>query len=181
MGLSDKLLKIHAALEQRRIPHAFGGAIALAYWTEDPRATSDIDLNVFAPPEKADPVLAALPKGIAVTAKGRALIARDGQARLFWDRTPVDLFFDNHPIHAAAAGHQAIVEFAGTRIPILGPVELALFKALFDRTKDWADIEAMIAARRLDPDAVRSLLEELIGADDVRLARLAEAEIRAGR
>ncbi|MBA2763922.1 MAG: hypothetical protein H0U42_04460 [Thermoleophilaceae bacterium] len=181
MSLPDKLLEIHAALEQHGIPHAFGGAIALAYWTTDPRGTSDIDLNVFAPPEEADQVLAALPEGIVITARARALIARDGQARLFWDQTPVDLFFDNHPIHARAAGHHVIVEFSGTRIPILGPIELALFKALFDRTQDWADIEAMIASLRLDPDAVRDLLLELIGAEDERFARLDEAQVRAER
>ena len=40
-------------------PHAFGGALALAYHAE-PRATVDIDLNVFIPVERADEVLAPL-------------------------------------------------------------------------------------------------------------------------
>ena len=40
------MLAIDAALA--KIPHAFGGALALAYYAE-PRATIDIDLNLFIP------------------------------------------------------------------------------------------------------------------------------------
>ncbi len=179
--LADKLLEIHAALADAGIPHAFGGAIALAYWTDDPRGTSDIDLNLFVPAEEAAPALAALPDEITIAAKDRQQIARDGQARLTWAGTPVDVFFNSHPIHAIAAERQVIVEFEGTQIPILGPVELALFKALFDRTRDWADIEAMIESRRLDPDVLRDQLRGLIGEDDPRYVRISDAEIRADR
>ena len=41
------------------IPHAFGGALALAYYAE-PRATIDIDLNVFVPPDQFPAVAAPL-------------------------------------------------------------------------------------------------------------------------
>jgi hypothetical protein len=71
------------------------------------------------------------------------------------------------------------VPFAGTRIPVLGPVELAAFKAMFDRTRDWADIEAMVGASTLDVDAVRATLQALLPADDERFARLDEAVRRA--
>jgi hypothetical protein len=73
------------------------------------------------------------------------------------------------------------VPFASTRIPVLGPVELAVFKVMFDRTRDWADIEAMIQAGTLDLDAVRVALTGLVGEDDERFARLDEAVRRAGR
>ena len=43
----------------RAIPHAFGGALALAYYAE-PRATIDIDLNVFVPAERFAEVAAPL-------------------------------------------------------------------------------------------------------------------------
>src|SRR5204863_1906096 len=107
-------------------------------------------------------------------------IARDGQIRLWWDEVPVDLFFDYVPIHADAARNRRRVPFAGTRIPVLGPTELAVFKVMFDRTRDWADIEAMLAARTLDVEAVRAELTTLIDAGDERFARLDEAQRRAG-
>ncbi len=106
-------------------------------------------------------------------------IARDGQIRLWWDETPVDLFFDYEPLHADAARNRKTVPFADTRIPVLGPVELAAFKAMFDRTRDWADIEAMVGASTLDVDAVRETLETLLPAGDERFARLDEAVRRA--
>jgi hypothetical protein len=62
---------------------------------------------------------------------------------------------------------------------VLGPIELAVFKANFDRTRDWADVEAMVAAETLDVDTVREHLQRLLGADDPRLARLDEA-VRRG-
>jgi hypothetical protein len=45
---------------------------------------------------------------------------------------------------------------------------------MFDRTRDWADIEAMIAAETLDVDSVRAQLVSLAGPEDARVARLDE-------
>ncbi len=180
MTLAERLVVLHRALARRRIPHAFGGAIALAYWTLDPRGTSDIDVNVFVAADDCSHALGALPDGIARPAGIEQVVARDGQVRLLWDETPVDLFFDYVPIHADAARHRRTVPFSGTRIPILGPVELAVFKAMFDRTRDWADIEAMLTADTLDLDAVRTALRRMIADDDARFGRLRDAERRAG-
>jgi hypothetical protein len=178
-SLPEKLVAIHRALARRRLPHAFGGAIALAYWTSDPRGTSDIDVNIFVPSGDAARALAALPEEIAQPEGLAELIAREGQTRLWWEETPVDVFFDYHPMHAAAAEHKAVVPFAGTKIPILGATELAVFKAMFDRTRDWADIEAMIAAGTLDLRAVKAGLRKLVPKGDERFARLDEAVRRA--
>lgn len=175
MTLAERVLALHRALASSRIPHAFGGAIALAYWTLDPRGTSDLDVNVFLPAGAAHPALDALPDGVARPDGTAAVIARNGQVRLWWDQTPVDLFFDYVDIHADAARHARIVPFAGAAIPVLGPVELAVFKAMFDRTRDWADIEAMLAAGTLDVDAVRAALDTMLDAGDARFPRLAAA------
>lgn len=180
MSLPERLLELHRSLTDHRIPHAFGGAIALAYWTRDPRGTSDIDVNIFLPAAEAQRGLAALPEGIGQPAGTAEAISRDGQIRLWWGETPVDLFFSYEPVHDDAARHRQVVPFAGERIPILGPTEVAIFKAAFDRTRDWADIEAMVEAGSLDAPAVREAVEELLGAEDPRLARLDEAVRRAG-
>ena len=179
MTLAERVVALHRALSRRGIPHAFGGAVALAYCTLDPRGTSDIDLNLFVPAEEAATGLAALPDGVAQPPGTEEAIARDGQVRLWWDDTPLDLFFDYAPVHAEAARNRRTVPFSDTRIPVLGPTELAVFKAMFDRTRDWADIEAMVAARSVDMDAVREELQQMLAEDDPRFARLAEAESRA--
>ena len=179
MNLAERLLALHASLEAAGIDHAFGGAIALAYWTLEPRGTRDIDINVFVPSEDAPTVLEALPDGVLHDEKSIATIRRDGQVRLWWEDTPVDLFFDNLPVHEEAARHRRMVPFEGEQIPVLGPAELALFKVMFDRTRDWADIEAMIEAENLDIAALRAGIAEFVGTDDPRLARLDDAVRRA--
>ena len=177
MTLPQKLLALHAALKRARIAHAFGGAIALAYCTLDPRGTSDIDLNIFIPATDAGRALRALPPEVERPEGIEDVLAREGQTRLWWGETPLDLFFNYEPIHVQAAANARNVPFEGTEIPVLGPVELAVFKAMFDRTRDWADIEAMSAAGTLDSDAVRAELRRL--AADERIARFDEA-VRRG-
>src|SRR4051812_37821006 len=175
MTLPERVVALHRALAKPRIPHAFGGAIALAYWTQDPRGTNDIDLNIFIPAEDAGRALRKLPAGVERPPDAEGTISRDGQMRLWWDEIPVDVFFDYADVHEAAARHRRTVPFAATRIPVLGPVELAVFKVMFDRTRDWADIEAMLAAGTLDLDAVRSGVRTLVDAGDHRFARLDDA------
>ena len=172
MTLPERIVAIHRSLSKAGIPHAFGGAIALAYATLDPRGTSDVDVNIFTPASTPERALVALPEGIEQPPETAEVIARDGQIRLWWGETPIDLFFDYVPLHDEAARHRRTVPFEGEQIPVLGPVELAVFKAMFDRTRDWADLEAMVEAGTLDMPAVRSAVAALVDPDDHRLERL---------
>lgn len=171
-SLVERIVAIHRALDAAAVPHAFGGALALAWCTERARGTIDIDVNLFVPHTDADDVLAALPPGIAVTDTDRAHLARDGQTRLWWDTTPVDVFFNTTEFHAAAARRSRVQRFAGADVPFLSCRDLAVFKAFFDRTKDWADLEEMAAAGALDVEAVLGTLVRYLGGDDHRVARV---------
>jgi len=171
--LVEKLLAIHDALRERSLPHAFGGAIALAYCVEEPRGTRDLDLNVFCDAAEAAKVLAALPDGVRVTDKDVAAVKRDGQARLFWDGVPVDVFLDNIPLHREVAAAIVWVPLADRTIPVLDCASLVVFKSLFDRTKDWADIEAVAVAAPEDVVAAAATIAGLVGTDDPVHERLA--------
>ena len=46
--LPEKVVAIHCGQEEAKLPHAIGGTLALAYYAE-PRATVDIDINLFVP------------------------------------------------------------------------------------------------------------------------------------
>jgi hypothetical protein len=173
--LPDKVIAIHEALTAADIAHALGGALALAYYAT-PRATIDIDINVFVPAERWQEVIGALsPLGIATDDLDSEALQRDGQCRLWWGDNAVDLFFAYDPFHAEMKTQTRRVPFAGGTVIILSPEHLAVCKAMFDRRKDWIDIEQMlISADELDIDAVEGWLERMVGRNDPRLARLAE-------
>lgn len=174
ISLPEKVIEIHRALAASKIHHAIGGAIALAYYAE-PRATVDIDVNVFVHVGGWSQVRDALaPLGVDVEIDDEAL-KRDGQTRLWWDRNPVDLFFSYDPFHDDMRDATRRVPFGDDRLPILGPEHLMICKAVFDRPKDWLDIEAMfVVTDPLDVGKVESWLERLVGPDDQRLAKLGE-------
>jgi len=170
--LGDRLLAVDEALDQAGLAHAFGGAIALAYCTEEPRGTRDLDVNVFASPDRAAEVLGAMPAGTAVTARDVESAERDGQVRVWWEETPIDVFLDTLAFHRETAVGVRKVPFEGRTIPVLGCEALVVFKAMFDRTRDWADIEAVVAAQPAAAAAGLSSLTVLIGPDEARARRL---------
>lgn len=174
-SLPEKVLVIHEAFGDARIPYALGGALALAYYA-DPRATIDIDVNVFLPTERWRSVIDVLGDlGIDSGELEPVALERDGQCRLWWGNNAVDLFFAYDPIHDEMQKQARRVPFAGITVPILGPEHLAVCKAMFDRRKDWLDIEQMlIATDELDVPEIESWLSRMVGADDPRLARLQE-------
>jgi hypothetical protein len=171
-SLVDKIGALADALSAAAIAHAFGGALALAYATEEPRGTRDIDVNVFVGPDEADAVFHALPAAVAWSASDVETVRRDEQVRLWWDDTPVDVFFAAHPFHLAAGARARPVQFTGRTIRVLAPVDLATFKVLFDRPKDWVDIATMLDSGTLDLAAVVDEVAALLGGDDPRVARL---------
>jgi hypothetical protein len=171
-GLPDKIVSLHRALADATIPHAFGGALALAWCTERARGTIDIDVNVFVDAAEAARVLGVLPEGVAWDDEDQARIERDGQVRLWWEATPVDLFLNTTEFHLQAGARARVETFAGVDIPFLSCLDLAVFKAFFNRTKDWADLEEMVAAGTLDVDRAVGVLSRYLGPTDERIERL---------
>lgn len=170
--LVAKIVTLHKALRRAKLPHAFGGALALAWCTERARGTVDIDVNVFLPAAEFQAVLDALPRAVTVTTADVDLLRRDGQVRVWWEKTPLDLFLNSTDLHAPMSERVRWESFAGESLPFLSCHDLALFKAFFNRTKDWADLEAMHAAGTLDIARVRTTVAEYLGADDERVRRL---------
>ena len=174
-GLSSRIVAVHEMLDSMRVPHQFGGAIALA-WYRSPRATTDIDLNVTLAPQEAEPVLGALSHlGVTVSPSDRATIERDGQARLDWDGSYLDLFFATLDLHREMATSARQVTFGPVHIPILSPEHLIVCKAVFDRPKDWVDIEEIVGwGTDVDGTAVLRWIDELLGVDSAQYERLTE-------
>jgi hypothetical protein len=172
MRLPRKIVALHESLAKADVRHAFGGALALAWCTQQARGTIDIDLNVFIDKADAAAALDALPRGVHWTDEDRVEIERSGQTRLWWDETPVDIFFNTTSFHGRVATHVRLEPFEGRELPFLSCTDLAVFKAFFARTRDWADLEDMAAAGTLDREAVLGVLVDTLGLDDPRVRRL---------
>lgn len=172
--LFEQVLAIHDQLERSGLPHAFGGALALAYYAE-PRVTVDIDLNVFVAPTESGTALSALePLGVTFTEANLRDAESDGQVRVRWNDTPVDLFFSVYEtLHGECADRARLVPFGGKAIPILAAENLVVFKALFDRPKDWIDIEQVLLTEEATFEATRvhDWLVDIAGAGDPRAER----------
>lgn len=179
-SLVEKVLAVDRALEGAEIPHAIGGAIALAYYGE-PRVTIDIDVNVFVPTGRLSQIEHSLrPLGVDTGHDAREL-GEDQQVRLRWDRNPVHLFFSHDALHEAMPAAVRRVPFAGSTIPIVSPEHLIVRKAMLDRPKDRLDIEAILAGTEpLDLEQIRIWLIRLAGRNDPRLAKLHGMVLRRG-
>lgn len=174
MLLDEKVALLSRALTAADLPHAFGGAIALAYYAT-PRGTRDVDINIFLPARAFERVLEALlPIGVDPPPPAlRRAFERDEQVRLHWDRTPLDLFFSYTELHDACSERRRSVPFGRERLLILSPEDLAIFKVLFDRDKDWRDLHEMLLAQGSDFSVPYTLdwLERIVKPDDARLVR----------
>ncbi|HAM01848.1 MAG TPA: hypothetical protein DCQ30_06420, partial [Acidimicrobiaceae bacterium] len=149
-SLVGLVIEVNDRLTGAGIGHGFGGALALAYYVAEPRATRDMDINVSVPVQEARRIFELLPDGVVWTDDDVRRCVRDGQIRL-WHGLPrqgivIDLFFPQHEFHRAVAGATSPRPFARVDylLPVIAAAHLTVLKVLFDRPKDWVDIGAMI-------------------------------------
>jgi hypothetical protein len=171
-SLSEKILAIDHALREAGIAHAFGGALALAWCTQRARGTIDIDVNVFTGVDRTRHVFAALPDGVLWSDEEVERAEIDGQVRLWWAETPVDVFLSTTDFHDQIAARTRLEQFAGEEVPFVSCTDLAVFKAFYNRTKDWADLEEMAEMGTLDLDRLVGVLVRYLGVADERIERL---------
>lgn len=175
----DQALDVCRRLSAAGIANAIGGAIALGYHVNEARGTRDIDINISLPVSEARRALDVLPPEVPWDDTSVRRIERDGYVRLYWPvegelPVPLDLFFMEHEFHAVARDRTVVAPLRGEQVQILSATDLTVFKALFDRTKDWADIEEMAAESvdSFDLDEAVRWVEAVVGAGDSRAAKL---------
>ncbi len=169
--LVEKIIHTHNALEANELPHAFGGALALAWCTQQARATIDIDINIFVPVGETDRVAQSLPTGVECPENKLHELKKEGQVRLWYEGSPLDVFLNTTDYHDDLWQRIHFAPLGGVELPFLSCLDLAVFKAFFNRTKDWADLEAMVEADALDIAQVQDVIRHYLG-DDARLASL---------
>lgn len=159
------------ALEEVGAPYAIGGAIAYGYHGP-PRATNDVDVNVFVEPANLGPVLDALAAAGATVDRARALAtARDrGDFVVRYGGMRVDAFTPSIELSHSAAKRTQRLLLLGRPVEVLSAEDLVLFKLLFFRPKDLLDIERLVRFRgaELDHAYVRRWIVDMMGEEDER-------------
>ncbi len=160
-------------LELRGAEYALGGAIALGYWGA-PRGTIDVDLTLFLPPDKPSDCACLLQDiGCELSAAEAVQSLREhGFCRVAYAGTRVDVFLPIAPFYEAARTRRKRVELGGRPVMIWDAESLAVFKMMFFRRKDLADVEQILRAQgpQFDRAWVQEQLAEMYGARDPRLA-----------
>ena len=170
----DAGLLLAAAFEAAQVPYALGGALAYGFWGV-PRATIDVDVNVFVKDDGLADVFAALAGlGISVDeAAARAASQRDGLFIVSLGAFRVDLFTPSIEFSWEAERSRVRRTVEHQQVWFLSAEALAVFKLLFFRTKDIADLERLVAMQgpHLDTDYVRRHVVTMMGEADERVRR----------
>lgn len=168
----DAGMLIAQRLEAHGVEYAIGGALAYGQYGI-PRATNDIDVNVFVSPDGLTEVLAALRDvGSDVDASEAVRAAtHEGMfvAKLAGFR--VDVFTPSIEFSWEAQRTRVRHTVDGRGVWFLSAEAICVFKLLFFRSKDIADLERLIAVYgdALDAGYVRAKVVAMMGLDDPRV------------
>jgi hypothetical protein len=160
-------------LDERGQQYVLGGAIALGYWGV-PRGTVDVDLTICLPPEQPGECLRVLSEigcGFLVE-KAAASLRQHGFCRVTFSEVEVDVFLPTIPFYEVALQRCKHVELRSQQVAIWDAESLTVFKMMFFRRKDVADIEQILRTQgsRFDRSWVRQQLLGIYGAGDPRLS-----------
>ncbi len=99
---------------------------------------------------------------------------RGASARLDWDGSYLDVFFATLDFHIEMAEFARVVRFGPVDIPILAPEYLITCKAIFDRPKDWLDIDEMLRwGTEVDAERTLYWVGDILGPEAEEYTRLA--------
>lgn len=170
----DAACRLGEALRENNIPYAIGGALALGVWAI-PRATMDVDINVFVEPEDLDPVFRLLKGlGVELDVTRAQSDARDrGMFEAHWGDFRIDVFTPSIDFSREAERTRRLQTVGDTELYFLVPEALAVFELLFFRGKDIVDLERLIAVQleNLDHRYVREKIVDMMGEEDPRVSQ----------
>ena len=171
-SLVDAVAALIDALEPSGIAYALGGAVAYSAWAE-PRATRDVDLNLWLPPERLNEGFAVLER-VGVSLEREQARTTVNERGMFLGRLGeyrVDVFVPSVPFYDEALRRRVRTRVANRDTWVLSAETLVVFKMLFYRPKDLADVGRLLKIQqgRLDLAFVRRWLVEMLGSEDERI------------
>ncbi|MBI3930375.1 MAG: hypothetical protein HY319_32870 [Armatimonadetes bacterium] len=137
------------------------------------QSTVDLDVTLFVELNELHRATAILlESGCDLDPEAACWQARDrGTFRVRHSGIPIDVFVPDIPLYAAARKRRRKVELEGRSLWIWAPEDLILFKLLYFRRKDEADVEAILSiqGQSVERDYVRGWLIDMVGEGDPRV------------
>lgn len=170
---------------EQKIEYAIGGSLALGFWVT-PRATLDVDMNVFAnSDEEYQRVIDCLSSQPNVTVvrehESRDGISREEAVRLagtkkeihvIFDGIHVDISLPKSELEMCANKRKRLLDFGSETVYILDAETIVSYKLLWKRSKDLADVDGLFQVyakigERLDVQFISDMIQlHISGTDD---------------
>jgi hypothetical protein len=173
-GLIDVIHWLEGVFTRLGIRRSYGGAVAYNYYGP-PRLTQDVDVLAELPALKIPGFVEELaashclhgdpsPRPVELRPVLDDLRGRAHLAVFLCQGVPVELFVPWHPFHARVLDRSPVRDLEGQPIPVHAAEDLIVFKKIFDRPKDWADIKAILLSQEglLDLDRIRDEARQLL-------------------
>ena len=155
-GLPEKILAVHDALSRARIDHALVASGARP--TMPSRAPPTTSTSISSPRRSPIPSWWRPSSAGCARRARRSRRARGRAVPAVVGAHPARSFFAYDEPHEEMRRAVRLVPFGDRQIP-LPPEHLLVCKAIFDRPKDWLDIEQMIVCvEELDEEMIRTWL-----------------------
>jgi hypothetical protein len=163
-----------ASLDEAKCEYAIGGAIALGFWTS-PRGTLDVDVTLFLPTDQPAGCVRLLQQiGCNLNATNALeSLTQHGYCQVLLFNRRVDVFLPLVPFYDFARSRRRQVKLDSQPVMIWDAESLCVFKMMFFRRKDIADVEQILRTQgpQLDRDWILERLAELYGSHDPRLSQ----------
>ena len=169
--------ELAAALESAGCDYAIGGAIALGFWAR-PRGTLDVDVTLFMPPDGM-PACVRMLQTVGCTFSADEVarqLTEHGFCQVEFGGGRVDVFLPVIPFYEEARKRRQAIKFGDQPVLIWDAETLCVFKMMFFRLKDLADVEEILRIQgdHLDRSWVGRQILAIYGPRDPRVARWEE-------
>ena len=165
-------VQIAAALEGEDCEYAIGGAIALGFWAE-PRGTLDVNVTIYSDPQFSETCEAILRRIGCIFEQRVALssLSEHGYCRVEFHGWRVVVFVPLADFYEVARRRRRLVPLGDSQVHIGDAETLCVFKMMFFRRKDLADVEQLLRSQgeQLDAHWVEHQIAAMYGKRDPRL------------
>jgi len=174
LSVAEVAAQLAERLEGIGCDYAIGGAIALACWAE-PRGTVDVDVSFYLPIKELGKSLAVLHAIGAEFSETnvRESLAEHGFCGVKFLERRLDVFLPIAAIYEAARPRRKKMSVGNRQVMVWDAETLCVFKMMFFRRKDMADVEAILHAQteNFDFSWVEQQLIEMYGNRDPRVSQ----------